>query len=151
MVKKKNDIQYYEAVGRRRESVARVRLHIVTAKDKSVTASGTKMNQGDIIVNEKPFDMYFPSIAERNIIMRPLEVTQSTDRFAITVQTKGGGKSGQVDAILLGIARALCLSDETYRALLKPEGALTRDPRIRERRMVGTGGKSRRQKQSPKR
>jgi len=151
MAPKKKEIRYFEAVGRRKESVARVRLHIVSSKDKSVTVSGAKHSQGDIIINEKPFDEYFPLLAERNLILQPLELTSSLDRFVITIKTLGGGKNGQVDAILLGIARALCKADDSYRVLLKPAGVLTRDPRIRERRKVGTGGKARRQKQSPKR
>lgn len=151
MATKKKEVQYYEAVGRRKESVARVRLHIVTSKDKSTSVSGKKVNQGDIIVNEKMIDVYFPLIADKNRILQPLEVTDSVERFAVTIQVKGGGPQGQVDAIVLGVSRALCKAEESYRSLLKPVGLLTRDPRVRERRKVGTGGKARRQKQSPKR
>lgn len=151
MATKKKEIQYYEAVGRRKESVARVRLHIVSSKDKTVSLSGNKHKQGDIVINTKALETYFPSQAEQNQIKYPLSLVDSNDRFVITVQSKGGGKVGQVDAIVLGITRALCKVDETYREVLKPEGLLTRDPRIRERRKVGTGGKARRQKQSPKR
>lgn len=151
MATKKKEIQYYEAVGRRKESVARVRLHIVSAKDKTVSVRGTKHKQGDIVINTKALETYFPSEAEQNQIKHPLELVDASDRFVITIQTKGGGKVGQVDAVVLGIARALCKVDETYRESLKPDGLLTRDPRIRERRKVGTGGKARRKKQSPKR
>ncbi len=151
MAKKKNDIQYYESVGRRRESVARVRLHIVTGKDSTASVKGAKMKQGEIVVNDKPLTEYFPSVAEQNLILRPFQVTSSADRFVATIVVRGGGKNGQVEAVQLGVARALCLADESFRETLKPEGLLTRDPRIRERRKVGTGGKARRQKQSPKR
>lgn len=151
MATKKKDVQYYEAVGRRKESVARVRLHIVSTKEKVVTLKDKKMNKGDIVVNEKSFDAYFPLLADRNRILQPLELATSLDRFVITIKVNGGGPQGQVDAVVLGIARALCKTDETYREVLKPAGLLTRDPRIRERRKVGTGGKARRQKQSPKR
>ena len=152
MPKKKKDIQYYESVGRRRESVARVRLHIVSSKDKTVSVKdGSKVKQGEIMVNDKPIAEYFPSSAEINQILRPFELTGSLDRFVTTVVASGGGKNGQIDAVVLGIARALCLADESFRELLKQEGLLTRDPRIRERRKVGTGGKARRQKHSPKR
>lgn len=151
MVKKKKDIQYYESVGRRRESVARVRLHIVTGKDNSASIKGSKIKQGETIVNDKPLADYFPSVAEQNMLMKPFKLTDSLERFVTTIVVKGGGKNGQVDAITLGISRALCLADASFREVLKAEGLLTRDPRIRERRKVGTGGKSRRQKQSPKR
>ena len=151
MAKKKQDIQYYESVGRRRESVARIRLHIVTGKDTSATIKGTKIKQGETLVNEKSLADYFPSVAEQNLVMRPFNLTESTDRFVTTIIVKGGGKNGQVEAIAHGIARALCLADESFREVLKAEGLLTRDPRVRERRKVGTGGKARRQKQSPKR
>jgi small subunit ribosomal protein S9 len=74
------------------------------------------------------------------------------DRFVTTIHVTGGGKSGQLDDIVHGISRALNLMNtEEYRPTLKAKGLLTRDPRTRERRMVGTGGKSRRAKQSPKR
>jgi len=151
MAKKKQDIQYYESVGRRREAVARIRLHIVTGRDHSATIKGTKMKQGEAIINEKLLADYFPSVAEQNMIMRPFQLTESTDRFVTTIHVKGGGKNGQVEAIAHGISRALCLADASFREVLKAEGLLTRDPRIRERRKVGTGGKARRQKQSPKR
>ncbi len=151
MAKKKKDIQYYESVGRRRESVARIRLHIVTGKDNSATVKGSKMKQGEVVINEKLLADYFPSAAEQNLIMRPFKLTDSADRFVATIVVKGGGKNGQVEAISHGISRALCLADESFREVLKAEGLLTRDARIRERRKVGTGGKARRQKQSPKR
>lgn len=151
MAKTKKDIQYYEAVGRRREAVSRVRLYIVSDKEKQVTVNKSKIKQGDISINNRSFEDYFPLLSDRNKIIEPLQVTGSEDRFAVSVQTKGGGKKGQVDAIILGIARSLCLADDSFREKLKPEGFLTRDSRVRERRKVGTGGKARRKKQSPKR
>ena len=151
MVKKKKDIAYYESVGRRKESVARVRLHIISGKEKTATVNGKKVNQGDILINDMPATEYFPSDTERKLILRPFELTDSTDRFATTILVSGGGKNGQLTAVMHGLSRALCIADEEFRSALKSEGLLTRDPRVRERRKVGTGGKARRQKQSPKR
>jgi len=151
MVKKIKDIEYYEAVGRRKESSARVRLYIVSKKEKTVTVKSNVIKQGQIMINSKLSEVYFPSTVEQNILAKPLVLTGVEDRFAISILVRGGGKSGQLDAIIHGISRALCLIDDTYRPKLKPEGMLTRDPRVRERRKVGTGGKARRQKQSPKR
>jgi len=151
MPKKKKDITYYEAIGRRRESTTRVRLYIVSKKDKSVTVGKTVIKQGAILINDKLSEEYFPAEAEKQTLIKPLELTDSVDRFAISILIRGGGKSGQLDAVAHGISRALCIVDEEYRPLLKKEGLLTRDPRVRERRKVGKGGKARRKKQSPKR
>jgi len=151
MPKKKKDIIYYESVGRRKESTTRVRLYIVSKKDKTVTIDGKQMKQGNIFINGKPSDEYFPSDAEKKILMKALVMADSADRFVISIRVNGGGKSGQLDAIVHGISRALCIVDEEYRPILKKEGLLTRDPRVRERRKVGKGGKARRKKQSPKR
>lgn len=151
MVKKQKDVQYYEAIGRRKEAIARVRLHIATAKDGAVTVKDSTLKKGTILVNNMPFEDYFTLLSQRNLILNPLEKSGTLDRFVVTITVQGGGKDGQVTAIVLGISRALCLVDETFRSFLKPEGLLTRDPRVRERRKVGMGGKARRKRQSPKR
>lgn len=151
MAKKTKSIHYYEAVGRRRESVARARLYIC-GKDKTATIGGAKVKQGEILVNKKPIDSLFPSIQDKTRYLVPFKLTSNEERFASTVLVRGGGKQGQLEAVILAFARALEKSDkETNRPLLKKAGLLRRDPRIRERRKVGTGGKSRRVKQSPKR
>jgi len=80
-----------------------------------------------------------------------LKFTENQDRFAISIKGSGGGKTGWLGAISLGIARALVLADQSNKPILRKNGLLTRDPRTRERRKVGTGGKARREKQSPKR
>ena len=103
------------------------------------------------MINDKLSEEYFPADAEKQTLIKPLELADSIDRFAISILIRGGGKSGQLDAVVHGISRALCIVDEEYRPLLKKEGLLTRDPRVRERRKVGKGGKARRKKQSPKR
>jgi small subunit ribosomal protein S9 len=151
MAKKTKDLQYYEAVGRRKEAVARVRLYIA-GKDKSVTLDGKKLSQGKIIINDKPIEEVYSSKIDQKVYSKPLELTNTLERFVITISSKGGGPQGQLEAIVHGLSRALCLVDkEENRPVLKKSGLLTRDPRTRERRMVGTGGKSRRAKQSPKR
>ncbi len=151
MAKKTKDIQYYEATGRRRESVALVRMHLVT-KDKPVTVHGKKYTKGQIIVNDKPVEEFFPGEVNKSRYLQPLTLTENADRFVITIKVQGGGKIGQLEAVIHGIARALIEADtDAYRPALKSNGLLTRDPRIKERRKVGRGGKARRQKQSPKR
>jgi small subunit ribosomal protein S9 len=151
MAKKNQDVTFYEGVGRRKEAVARVRLYI-TGKDKTVQVQGKKVSAGHITVNQKPIEEVFGSSFEQKRYLKPLELTNNSDRFAITINVTGGGKNGQLEAIIHGLARALCLVDsDEYRTTLKKEGLLTRDPRTRERRKVGTGGKARRAKQSPKR
>ena len=150
-MKKTKSITYYEAVGRRREAVARVRLYIV-GRDKTATVGEQKIKEGEVFVNNKPADLYFPLAIHKARYLIPLELTDSLKRFAVSVLVRSGGKNGQLDAMVHGLARALEKVDkETYRPVLKKASLLTRDPRARERRKVGTGGKARRQKQSPKR
>jgi len=157
MVRKTKTIQYYEAVGRRRESVARVRLYIL-GKEKLALVPGLKEGEkikvkaGEIIVDGVDYTKRFPSVHARAALISPLALTKTEGRFAISIILTGGGRKGQLDAVILGISRALNIVDkDEYRGALKKEGLLTRDSRTRERRKVGTGGKARRQKQSPKR
>ena len=150
MPKKNTDIKYYESVGRRKEAVARVRLYIV-GKDKTATVNGKKIKEGEIVVNDKPIAEAFPLLVHEKRYLKPLNLTNNAQRYAVSIRTAGGGVNGQIEAIMHGIARAIQLADETTRPVLKQEGLLTRDPRTRERRMVGTGGRARRAKQSPKR
>jgi len=138
---------YVFAVGRRKEAVARVRLY---QKD-SILWDNQEIKKGEVFVNKKPGFVYFGKDAER-IYKQPLIVTNADKRFIVTVMVLGGGKEGQLDAVVLGISRALDKFDkEKFRPILKKRGFLTRDPRVRERRKVGMGGKARRKKQSPKR
>lgn len=146
----KTVIQYYEGIGRRKESVARVRLYIV-GKDKTASVKGSKIKQGEIVVNGKKVDEVFGSSSQLKRYLQPLEITKNLDRFAISVRLAGGGINGQLSALIHGLARAIVKTDEATRPALKLEGLLTRDPRTRERRKVGTGGRARRAKQSPKR
>ncbi len=142
---------YVFAVGRRKESVARVRLYETTKAE--LTWGEHAVKKGDMFVNEKPIDQYFSGDVSRHLYTEPLRITNAHQKnFAFTIKVAGGGPSGQLQATIAGIANALTkLNPEEYRALLKKKGFLTRDSRIRERRTVGTGGKARRKKQSPKR
>jgi small subunit ribosomal protein S9 len=110
------------------------------------------LKKGELLVNEKPIADYFPSDIMRKMYSEPLRIVNAQNKYAITIQVTGGGKSGQLDAVIAGIARVLAkINVAEYRPILKKKGFLTRDARVRERRKVGTGGKARRKKQSPKR
>ncbi len=125
-----------QAIGRRKTALAGVRL-----------ISG----KGEITVNNKPAGDYFPGETAKSRYMSPFVVTEMGNKYAATIRVSGGGNFGQLDATTLGIARALVEINEKFREPLRAAGLLTRDPRKRQRRMVGMGGKSRRRKQSPKR
>lgn len=124
-----------KTVGRRKRSVASVYL-----------TAGT----GQITVNAKPVENYFPGEFAKRIYSLPFVVTDLF-KYDASVKVHGGGKEGQLDALVLGIARSLSEIKDTYKSLLRKAGLMTRDSRERQRRMIGTGGKSRRQKSSPKR
>jgi small subunit ribosomal protein S9 len=151
MVKKTKNVQYYEGVGRRKTSVALVRLYI-PGKDKTVTVGETKIKAGEIWANNKKIEEMFPALYQKIQYLKSLKLVKAEDRFCISITVSGGGLNGQLDAISHGLARALEKTDkEVMRPLLKKEMLLKRDPRARQRRKVGTGGKARRAKQSPKR
>lgn len=138
---------YVFAIGRRKSSTAEVRLY----KKDSTVWGGASIKVGEFIVNNKPAIEYFGKNFEK-AYKGPLQTTGTENKFAVSVKVSGGGKMGQLDAVVLAIARALDKIDrEKFRAILKKKGMFTRDPRVRERRKVGMGGKSRRKKQSPKR
>lgn len=140
---KKTPDKYYQAIGRRKTAVARVRLYDV-GKSGSVSVDGVTIKKGEISVNKKNMKV--------GDYLDPLVLTQNDKRFAISILVKGGGKSGQIDAIIHGLSRAVEKVDkDKYRNTLKKAGLLKRDPRAKERRKVGHGGKARRKKQSPKR
>lgn len=130
-------LDYFYAVGRRKESSARVRLY---------------HGKGENSVNGLPVANYFPGAVAEKILAKPFGATETSDEFYFSAKVVGGGKEGQLEAVVLGIARALVkASSDKNRVPLKKLGLLTRDSRIRQRRMVGMGGKARRKKQSPKR
>lgn len=121
--------------GRRKTSVARVRL---------------LPGSGDIFVNGKPYDEYFSTRKEMVPVEKPLEDTSRRNDYRVKVKADGGGKQGQAEAILLGIARALAKREPDLEDTLREEGHLTRDPRMKERRKYGQHG-ARRGKQYSKR
>ncbi|AAM25400.1 MAG: 30S ribosomal protein S9 [Caldanaerobacter subterraneus] len=114
-------IQYY-GTGRRKEAVARVRL---------------MPGKGNIIINNKSLEEYFPLETLRYTVKQPLILTETIDKFDVYVKVSGGGLSGQAGAIRHGIARALVKADAELRPILKKAGFLTRDPRMKERRKYG--------------
>lgn len=118
--------RYIYAVGRRKTAVAQVRLY---AEAKSETV--------EILVNDRAFDQYFNTTAQREAVMAPLKAVGQDKSVHITVHVNGGGLSGQADAVKLGIARALVEKDALLRAPLKAEKLLTRDPRAVERKKPG--------------
>jgi small subunit ribosomal protein S9 len=124
-----------QAVGRRKTAIASVRL-----------VSGP----GEITVNGKPATHYFPTPLAQQRLTMPFEAVDAK-KYSASIKVQGGGPTGQLDAAVLGLSRALVLVKSTFKPLLKKSSLLTRDPRTRQRRQVGTGGKARRRKQSPKR
>lgn len=149
--KKTKNKEFIFATGKRKEAVARVRLYQFV-KD-NLTWASLSINKGDIYVNQKPIKEYFSGTVEQYIYTEPLRITNAhQNNYAFTIKVSGGGPKSQLSAVVAGISNALQkLDPEKYRPILKKKGFLTRDARIRQRRMIGTGGKARRQKQSPKR
>ena len=117
--------EYYEGIGRRKESSARVRIS---------TGSGA------FVVNEKQGAEYFPRYGDVDRILEPLRLTEMDGKMDISVMVAGGGISGQVGAVRHGLARALLAMDEGLRPTLRKAGMLTRDARIKERKKPGLKG-----------
>jgi small subunit ribosomal protein S9 len=111
-----------QATGRRKSSVARVRL---------------RDGSGQVTLNGRQLEDYFPTMASRMRVMEPLQVTTTQGRYDVDATLEGGGISGQVDALRLGIARALIVLDPELRPMLKKAGMLTRDARVVERKKYG--------------
>lgn len=117
-------IEYY-GTGKRKRAVARVWL---------------RSGQGDIKVNAKEFERYFPNAVLRTIVRSPLLITETADKFSILVNVDGGGSAGQAGAVRHGISRALLEYNIELRQKLKEAGFLTRDSRIKERKKYGQKG-----------
>ncbi len=129
--------KYIFAVGRRKTAVARVRLF---------------KGKGEILVNNQPIAKYFPSEQAKVFYLKPFQVTETLNKYYATIKVEGSGRSGQLGAVVHGLARVLDKENkEAYHSSLKKAGLLTRDPRAKERRKVGQMGKARKKKQSPKR
>ena len=118
------DIEYY-GTGRRKTATARVYL---------------RPGGGNVVVNRKQFDSYFPNETLRMIIRQPLNLTETTNKFDILANVAGGGPAGQAGAIRHGITRALLEYNADLRPTLKQAGLITRDPRIKERKKYGQKG-----------
>ena len=115
--------QYYEAVGRRKESTARVRL---------------MDGSGKFVVNEKEGAAYFTRMGDLNDILRAfVTVGQDAGKYDVSVKVMGGGPTGQTEAVRLGVSRALVLINSDWISLLRKQGLLTRDARVKERKKPG--------------
>jgi small subunit ribosomal protein S9 len=136
MAKTTSKNSYTRSLGRRKSAVATIKLF-----------SG----KGDSTVNGLSLEKYFPTKTEKIVFDKPFEITKTTGKYHFQAKIVGGGKTGQVQALSLAISRCLVKINDTFKSDLRTNGLLTVDSRVKERRMVGTGGKARRQKQSPKR
>ncbi|MBP6913497.1 MAG: 30S ribosomal protein S9 [Candidatus Levybacteria bacterium] len=147
--KTKSSKNYTNAVGRRREAVARVRIYTAGGK---IEVFGEERERGDIIINKKPVMEYFSFASSASKYKKLLGDAGVDGKYIISARITGGGLNGQLEAFVHGVARALDKIDkEKHHKILSDNGYLTRDPRTRERRKVGNAGKARRKKQSPKR
>jgi small subunit ribosomal protein S9 len=113
---------YDRAIGKRKCAIAQVKLF-----------SG----KGEIIVNGKPYQEYFPRLEHRRHVEQPFKVTDTLGKYRVEVKVTGGGVTSQSEAIRHGIARALVVTNEQFKPLLRQEGLLTRDARIKERKKYG--------------
>ena len=115
--------QYYEGVGRRKESTARVRIF---------------QGAGNFTVNDKELNNYFTRLGDADSILEPFGSTgENQTQYDVTVKVEGGGVTGQTDAVQLGLARAFVKLNPEYISALRKDGLLTRDPRVRERKKPG--------------
>jgi small subunit ribosomal protein S9 len=117
--------QEFIATGRRKTSVARIRM---------------TPGNGKIDINGKSFEDYFPTVPLQNTVLQPLQVVKLTNSYDLSINTTGGGATGQAGAARLAISRALLLVDANLRGTLKAEGLLRRDPRMKERKKSGQPG-----------
>ena len=115
----------YLALGRRKKSIARLRMHA---------------GNGKVVINDRPLADYFPTESLKRMVMQPLELSGTTNQFDILINVAGGGITGQAGAIRLAIARALQKVEPETRTKLKPLGLLTRDARVKERKKYGLRG-----------
>ena len=119
------ELTKYIALGRRKESTARVRM---------------EAGSGQIVINGRPFEKYFLRETDRIIVLQPLALTESAGKFNIAARLTGGGLTGQAGALRLGISRALLIADENFKDIFRKNGYLTRDPRMKERKKYGQKG-----------
>jgi small subunit ribosomal protein S9 len=115
----------FTAVGRRKESVARVQL---------------LLGKGAIVVNSRPYEKYFLRETDRIIVTQALVLTNTATKYDVVANLSGGGLTGQAGAMRLGISRALMIADPEVKDILRKNGYLTRDPRAKERKKYGQKG-----------
>jgi len=123
VVVKKQKVDYISAIGRRKTSVARIRY--------------CKDGNGEIIINNQNFNKYFPYFEFQKIVTDPLVITNMKGQGKFFIKVNGGGKRGQAESIRHGLARVLKILNKDFRAILKKEGFLTRDSRVKERKKYG--------------
>ena len=129
--------EYFAAVGRRKTSIARVRIW---------------PGKQELVINGKPFATYFKGDTIKKMVYSPFVVADVAGQYTGSIKVAGGGTMGQAEAIMHGIGRALLKADpEKFKKLMRDGGFLTRDPRMKETRKSGQGGRARAKKQSPKR
>ena len=119
------ETQEFIATGRRKTAVARIRM---------------TPGNGKIDINGKSFEDYFPTVPLQNTVLQPLQVVKLTNAYNVSINTSGGGPTGQAGAARLSISRALLQVDANLRGTLKAEGLLSRDPRMKERKKSGQPG-----------
>jgi small subunit ribosomal protein S9 len=119
------DTQEFTATGRRKTSVARIRM---------------SPGSGKIDINGRSFEDYFPTTSLQNLVLQPLQSAKLVNAYDLCINTSGGGMTGQAGAVRLAISRALVQVDNNLRSALKTEGLLRRDPRMRERKKSGQPG-----------
>ncbi len=112
-------------------------IHTIGRRKKSVARLYISQGKGNITVNKKTFTDFFPTPTLQYKITQPLKLTENEGNFDIKLTVKGGGFNGQAEAVRLAISRALCKINQDNRTILKPEGLLTRDPRMVERKKFG--------------
>ncbi|MBK8432096.1 MAG: 30S ribosomal protein S9 [Chloroflexi bacterium] len=117
--------RYIEGIGRRKRASARVRIYPANT------------GNGAFVVNGKPVDEYFPRLGDFAVLSGPLADAELLSKMDVTVLVHGGGITGQTDAVRLGLARALVKYDQEMRGLLRENGHLSRDPRVKERKKPG--------------
>jgi|SRR3990167_982388 len=128
--------QENQSIGRRKEAVARVRIF---------------EGKSPILINGKPINEIFAGMVNQRAYQKPFELTKTLGKYTATIKVEGGGTYSQLGAIVHGLSRSLASMSAENRAILKKNGLLTRDPRVKERRKYGHAHKARAMKQSPKR
>lgn len=112
-------------------------IHTIGRRKTSVARIFVSEGKGNITVNKKAYNEYFPTPTLQYKVVQPLSLTSTEGNYDIKVTVVGGGSNGQAEAVRLAISRALCQINEEHRLVLKPEGLLTRDPRMVERKKFG--------------